>query len=256
MTTRRINWTDRRRLERKHLQVTLRRSTEESASFDFTADLSAYELPGDARVCVEAYHQTSWMRFDFGTVGLFRPPADRRLTELDPDALKFRVKVLGTGAGDGRILAEAEGLHPQDPEEVHADKKPLFVPRAADLGDEVWRLVIDEGAEAPYLEVNRNLGDWKAIARSPHFIWLIYPMVLRRVLETALEGDGADGLDADDWKVRWIRFAARLPGMTPPLGEESTEDDRHQWVEAAVAAFCRRQRFRELYEKVLTGSED
>jgi hypothetical protein len=256
MTTRRINWTDRRRLERKHLQVILRRNGEEPASFDFAADLTEYELPADARVCVEAYHQTTWMRFDFGTVGLLRPPADRRLTELDPDTLKFRVKVLGIGVADGRILAEAEGLHPQDPEEVHADRKPLLVPRAAELGDEVWRLVIDEGAEAPYIEVNKDLGDWQAIARSPHFMWLIYPMVLRRVLEVALDGDGGDELDPDDWKVRWVRFAARMPGMTLPPGEEASDDERHQWVESAVAAFCRRNRFREQFEKVLTGSED
>jgi hypothetical protein len=38
-------------------------------------------LPTDAKVFVEAYRQTNWMRFDFGTIGAVQAPGDLLLPD-------------------------------------------------------------------------------------------------------------------------------------------------------------------------------
>ena len=44
------------------------RDSDGMLSFDAKLDLTGYDLPDDARVFVEAYRQTSFMRFPHGTV--------------------------------------------------------------------------------------------------------------------------------------------------------------------------------------------
>jgi hypothetical protein len=197
------------------------------------------------------------MRFHFGSVSLLSQPQSTWLEEFDPpEGVLFRVKVLGTGPLEGRILAEADQLHPVDPEEQTSGREPLLVPRGEDLGGEVWRLSIDDGAQAPELLVNRQLGDWRGVARSPHFLWFVYPDVLRQILRVVLEGDTPDPEDTEGWRGRWLRFARSLPGTPAPPEESAGAGDRSEWIESAVQAFCRAQRFHERFQTIVVGSQD
>src|ERR1700728_3479645 len=94
--SRRLNYTSRHKINREHAQIV----THDGAAggpptFDATLTLAGYSLPGPARVFVEAYRQTAWQRFDFGTIGICTPPENRLLTEFGVmDGVQFRVKVV------------------------------------------------------------------------------------------------------------------------------------------------------------------
>jgi len=77
-------------------------------------------------VFVEAYRQTSWMRFDFRTVGAVTAPKDCSLTEFDsPEDILFRVKV--TQANDTHVLlAEADRIPLTRPEPSDDKRIPLL----------------------------------------------------------------------------------------------------------------------------------
>src|SRR6266513_561184 len=108
MTVRTLNYTHRKRLRHEHLRFTIFTTRLAEHAFNVDLDIAAYELPQDARVYVEAYRQTHWMRFDFGTVGRLVAPNDRVLGIFDNvDGVLFRVRV--TSAGDSRGLLVAEG---------------------------------------------------------------------------------------------------------------------------------------------------
>ena len=83
MAVRRLNYTGRKRIRQTDVRFVIHEDGSGSATFD--GDLSGLgncDLPADARVYVETYRQTSWMRFDFGTIEAISPPEDRRLCSL------------------------------------------------------------------------------------------------------------------------------------------------------------------------------
>jgi hypothetical protein len=184
------------------------------------------------------------MRFDFGRVGTITPPASRRLTEFDtPDGVLFRVKVTAaSGPRPGVILAEADKIPVRDPQTRDENRTPLLPVRPADLGQEVYRL---DMTDRPLLLINRAVGDWRAAARAPAFISLVYPAALRQILNRILVVDNhRETTDDTDWRCRWLRFAVGLPGPGA-LPDEGDREACIEWIEDATAAFARQQRLLE-----------
>lgn len=249
---RRFNYTNRIRIRRRDVRITLR---ETDGRFYFDADLSAlssYGLPPKSLVFVEAYRQTSWMRFDFGCIGALQQPPNRNLTEFDsPEGILFRVKV--TPAGDiHTLLAEADRIPLVRPEEKETAKQPLLPVKPQKLGDEVFRLDFSE--DHPLLLINSDLGDYRAIGMHPAFAALVYPSVLREVLVRVLVVDKHDDdASPDDWRSQWIRFAMLLPGLGD-LPEPDDVDSRYDWIEKAVAAFAKKIQARLKFEEFWKGS--
>ena len=175
--SRRLNYTQRRRIRRKHAAITLREAPDGDApSFDATLELRTYTLPGTARVFMEAYRRSAHQRFDFGTVGRLEAPQDRTLTEFGSgDGVLFRIKVVelsqdGTSSGEGlaRILAQADKI----PADHAGRRRSLLALEPWESRDEVWRLEIDEDTP-PLLKVSRHLApDRFAFVRSPEFVTL------------------------------------------------------------------------------------
>ena len=210
-----------------------------SLGFDAHLDLEGYELAPDAQVFVEAYRQTTWMRFAFGTVGALRAPepSDRRLTEFDSaEGVLFRVKV--TQATDEHILLAAADRIPLQEKGNDSDKESLLPVVPMDLGEELWRLDFDP---EPRLLISKSAtADWNQLALSPLFQGLVYPEALRSVLTTVLKNDHRDTEDDGDWQSKWLRFAMLLPGMPVELPKEDDEDGVEMWVEDAVRAFSKK----------------
>ena len=90
--------------------------------FEAVFELDGCELPAEALVFVEAYRQTTWMRWAWGTVGALQPPANRALAEFDsPDDVLFRVRVTSPGTPEephGLLPAEADRVRLRSPEEL------------------------------------------------------------------------------------------------------------------------------------------
>lgn len=236
---RRLNYTGRIKIHRTDVSLATR---EEAGTLCFDANLRLrdYELPAEALVFVEAYRQTTWMRFPFGTVANLQPPPPekRLLTEFDSaDEIRFRVKV--TQAHDEHILLAAADRIPLAKPEDDSDSESLLEVRSAELGDELWCVDLDD---EPRLLVNKSAApDWRQLARSPVFFALVYPAVLRQVLTNVLTSGHRDTDDETDWRSKWLRFASLLPGMDPqPPEKQEGMEAALRWAEDAVAAFARK----------------
>lgn len=245
---RKLNYTKRQRLRREHTTITIRQPRDtDPPIITASIDLASYSLPLEAIVLVEAYRHTAWQRFDFGTVGALRPPEDLVLRDFgSADGVQFRVKIvepLSKQTTAARILAQADGIKPSQDGPRHS-----LLPLDPDpsLRDEVWRLEIDEN-DGPLVKVSTHLvRDRHALARSPAFITLALPEILRRTLTWAL----AEGLPGDeDWDTprgRWIRFGCGLLSQTEPPQSLDDHDDtaqaREHWIDDAVTRFCRANR--------------
>jgi hypothetical protein len=255
MSIRTLNYTNRRRIIREDARITIR---EEKGAFVFDAGLSLadYGLPGVARIFIEAYRQTQYMRFDFGQVGAMRIPEDRFLSDFDSvEGVLFRVKVVTSADPRGLLLAEADQIRPRKLTDEDENRIPLLpVTRSDNMGDEIWRLEFDD--QQTLLKVNAELGDWQALARAPVFIALVYPAVFRAVLWRILgQENHRDTEDTDDWRSRWLRFAVGLPGVgDPPVQDDEAKLD--DWIDGAASAFARRHNIRAAYERYWTGAQE
>ena len=237
-----FNYTGRQKIGRKDVSITLRHG-KDVWEFDANLRLADYHFARNAEVWLEAHRQYLWMQWAWGTVSALRVPADRRLTEFDvPDGVLFRVRVVQPpGVEHHKLLGEADGIPFVKAGETDDRRQHLLVPVPEELDQQLWRL--DFESDPPRLLVNKDAKpSYSDVVRSPHFMALVYPEILRRMLSRALN-ENDEGWTEDDeeagWPSDWVRFAKNLggSGSVPPLGQRA---DREDWIEGAVTAFCRR----------------
>ncbi len=255
-----INYTGRKTIYQEDARVTIQARPGGGYTFDASLDFAEYRLPAEAQVYVEAYRQTTWMRFPWGTVGELKPSVGRVLSEFEsPEEILFRVKVV-CDAPHGQLIAEADRIRPRDPGDDDADRLPLLPVKPEDLGEEAWKVEIE--APTTRLLINSSFGDVHAVALSPEFRSLVYPAALRTILQQALCVRGTDGDlpsagEPDEWQSKWIRFCQHLPGIgagTDPFDLDDV-DERQRWIDEAVRAFCRRQRLKEFFPALCSGGQ-
>ena len=144
-----------------------------------------------------------------------RPSPNRRLTEFEvPDGVLFRVRVVQPpGQEHHKLLGEADGIPFVKVGEASAQRRPLLEPVPDALDQLMWK--IDMESDPPKLLVNKDAQPtWKEMARSPYFIALVYPEVMRRLLTTVLiEKEWSEDEDESGWESDWIRFARNLGGL-------------------------------------------
>jgi hypothetical protein len=254
---RRLNFTGRKKIPRACLQVKLEEAKGGALTFDMRLELDSLDLPQGAKIYVEAYRGHTYMRFPWGTTSSLTAPSDRALSEFSGGLLPlFRIKVVGTGKVAGRILAAVDRIAPLHPKEEESRRIPLLPVEYRDLGQRVWALDLEDG---PVLLLSRDLPQAGDLARSdPSFLALAHPEILRRVLTEILLEQEHDDTDSDDgdWRCQWLRFAISLPGMgrTPPAGRsEAASQDKRDWIETAVGAFCQAHEARSRFEQALKG---
>lgn len=250
---RRFNYTGRRRIPRDCVAVALRDGGNGLRHVDARFELDDLRLPPEARLFLEAYHRRSFMRFQYGTVASPVPPPDVRLTEIpDPRAVSFRLKVVDIGGAAHRLLAVADRIRPRLGEDKQGARVPLLEVEIDDIGDAVWRLDFPPGGD-PVLVVNGQIDGIREIAqRDGQFQATVFPAVLKDVLLHILvvEGDSEPVPDDADWRSNWLRFVDGFHDEAPPRRGGDVADLRPQldWIDAAVSAFCRRLRAREVFQ--------
>jgi hypothetical protein len=240
---RRINYTGRARIHAEDAAIRISKTEEGITYFTAELHLNKYDFHSDAIVVVEAYRQTTWMRFDFGKIGSIAPPKDCALAEFDvPDDIHFRVKVISPGKNRGQLLGLADKIRPSD-KDKDTDRIPLLPIKPEDLGDEIWRIDI---TDHPRMLINSSLGDVHSFAKSPQFVTLVSPAAFRQVLTRILQDGHRDTGDYEDWQSLWLRFAVNIPGVNKIPAERDT-DTEALWIDDAVNAFCRQQRTMEKF---------
>ena len=258
MSIKRVNSTGRCKIVREDVRFTLRSDSSGSLTFDAALNLADYDFPSDALVFVEAYRQTTFMRFPFGTVAAPRlpPGVTGRLTEFTTgERLLFRVKVTSANDRSGLLLAEADRISACNDEEQPDKRVALLPTEPANLGQLLWKVDIDEGLGTT-LQINKDVGDWEAFARSPLCRSLIFPAAMREVLWHVVAVRKTDHIDDQgDWGSRWLGFAQSLPGVAemPERQDDVDPKDWLPWIDSAVESFARQHRMLEHYQALTVG---
>lgn len=241
----RLNYTSRKRLKLDKLGIRIRPDNGQAATFDAELNLEDLRPEHDAaRVFIEAYRQSTRMRFDFGTVANPTPPAmdARRLIEFeDWKRVLFRIKVTKvTGDDHGRLVAWRNRIRPVGPED--APERDLLYFENADLDGRVWDLRFDDDL-GPVVLIDHRAGDRHDVGGDPKFRASVYPEVLRRTLTQAFILEQENGDDDDHWSRAWLQefLKPQLKLPDPPPLEDSAA--RRQWIDDAVHAFGRRHSF-------------
>jgi hypothetical protein len=254
-----LNFTGRQKIERKDVEISVSDPKyPEPPVISVKLDLNpySYTLPPEGRVFVEAYRQTAWQRFDYGTVANFTGPEDRRLVDFGTsDGVHYRVKIVeasANGEGKARILAQADNLNAN---RENRARSLLCLYPDPELKDEVWKLVLPDGNDWPQIRVSTELvQDRHALGRSPEFLTLAMPEILRRILQAAIQEDRPE--DDDEWNLprgQWLRMALGIVKEKDlPEGIDGSEGDldrRDDWVDRVVTRFCREHRLDRSFRK-------
>lgn len=248
-----FNYTGRKRIPRTAVSIRVY-SDGGIRYFDADLNLADSKLPAEAQVFVDAYYERASMRFDFGTVGGLKPAVRRSLDEIDfGKRILFRVKVVDSTTGRGKLIAVADGIVPVDADDAPGAHDSLLpVDPRADMGQELWRVEFD--SSGPVLQVNQSVEDVMGLFRNNRVVSsLVYPEVLRVVLARILE-DGEESEDvAEPWQQRWFRFGTLLTGAPQPVldAESRTEDEAQRWIESVVAAFAVKLRARDAFAEAV-----
>lgn len=227
--SRRFNFTGRKKLMRTCIRIRMHEATANQVQ-SFTADVSIssdLQLTPQARVYVEAYVGTSTMRFDFGTVAAISHPPDCLLNDIDAGTpVLFRVKVVDETEYVGRLLASAHGIRPEGDDDG-SNRKALLPLRVCDLGEVVWRLIVEPDA-GPMLAVNSRIpGIKERLPTDTVLTAAIYPEVVRQMVGLVWGPDSSIEED-EDWLADWKTW------LSEQLGREVTSDEifDHDTLEA------------------------
>ena len=231
---RKLNFTERVNVPRSSVRVTLRRDDAGVLVFDPQLSFDGVGVVPTARVFIEAYYRTSFMRFDCGSVAAFAPPDDRRLREIDgTSVVRFRVKVVD----EHRIVAVADDIVVSEEKRETSGRMPLLPVNFSDaLGQQAWRIAFE--ANGPVLELNNRIENIKDVARhDAAFFALVYPAAVRQILTQILLVDGQNAHEqGDEWWNYWLLWAGRFAAPLP-----RDVDEAPFWIDDVVSAFCDEQ---------------
>jgi hypothetical protein len=179
------------------------------------------------------------MRFHCGTVGLLAVPSNMELSEIDRGgAVRFRLLVIDTGQS-GRIIAAADGIRPARDRDS-PDRQSLLPLRETDLGDELWKVVVDYHA-GPTLLINSTISGLASRLREQALLQgLVFPHALRIILGEL--GSGQADEDDDIWRKDWRTFLDALDIPVEP-DDADDSDSVDEWIDLAVEAFCAQKNF-------------
>lgn len=238
---RRINSTGRQRITRDCVEIRLLEPMpDEPLKAKVSLNLDNLNFPGNSQVALEAYHRSSGMRFDFGTVDALAIPPVLVLSEVDRSgSVLFRLKVIDNDNEPGKLLGSAERIQPKS-EEDQDGRRSIFPILFRDLGADVWKVEVEYG-DRPKLLINKRMQgfDYK-LQENPMLQGVILPAALRFVMaelvKNAETGDGNDD-DEESWKADWLNYSSDELGMTEDpriMGE----NERIEWIDDAVQSFC------------------
>lgn len=243
MPIRRLNYTKRRKLSRDQVQITLSPSDEDqprtfSAEFKLPSD-----LPGSARIFVEAYRTSpaARMRFPFGTVDAPRQPAPDacRLTDFSHDLPPlFRIKITDVDERRGRLVADMQRIQPIVPDDKPDRRRGILYTAWRGNDGLVWELEFDDTL-GPILYIEEQADPFHELPSKIDFKALVYPELMRQALREALR-DGHDLDDPEGWQAKWISFPRIAFGFTESL---PADDEREEWIDAAVRWCARKTGF-------------
>lgn len=253
---RRINSTGRQRITRDCVEIRLLEPMPgEPLKAKVSLNLDKLNFPGNSQVALEAYHRSSGMRFDFGTIDALAIPPVLVLSEVDRGgSVLFRLKVIDNDNEPGKLLGSAERIQPKG-EEDQDGRRSIFPILFRDLGSDVWKVEVEYG-DRPKLLINKRMQgfDYK-LQENPMLQGVILPAALRflmaELVKNAETGDDDD--EEESWKEDWLSYSRDELDMTEDP-RELDEVKRMAWIDDAVQSFCKKCGFIKKIRSMSGGS--
>lgn len=255
---RKFNYTGRRKLKRQRVNISV---VDERPYRSFTAslDLKGLGLSDDAKVYIEPYYKSSFMRFPFGTVAIPQTPENTILTDIPSTSIiRFRVKVVDEATKLGRIIRIADRINPKNFEESGDRMSILHIDWDKDLDQQIFRVTFPDN-DYPRLEINKRIENAKELVKSdPVFRSLVFPVAVRQVAERiAITWETFDEED-DSWQSIWLKFIREVLHVNVEVefdDDNNNDDEIYYWVEEIVSAFCRKNKFRTKFEQAINKNK-
>jgi hypothetical protein len=243
---RKFNYTNRKKIGNEAITIILNDNKREK-NFEPQFYFQNYNFPDHAKVYVEAYYKTNYMRFAFGSVSFISPPPNTTLTDfVNTDLIYFRVKIVDETTINGRLLALASGLEPKNLEGEQKNRISILkVNYDADLGQRLYHLELDEIEDLPILEINKKLDNGSVLVTSDVFISTIYTSVIHE-LATEIINDNAYYQEDDEcWEGYWLKYFKQILGVRS-VRPKNTDDDelKKEWIEEVINSFCNKYKVR------------
>ncbi|MDP3152302.1 MAG: hypothetical protein Q8N23_06500 [Archangium sp.] len=243
---RRFNYTGRRKIPERCVEVTLIAAADGALSFSLVLDLKEVlpPLPEGCALIVEAYDGSLFERFDFGAATTRMEVKGTLKSFVAPQNPLFRLKLVEASDPRGQIAAHARSIRAAAPGQEGRARSLLHV-TCRRLDGEVFRVEFpSDGHDYPTLVINdvivsnEDVGA-RSLAKHPAFVSLVMPQALREVLTRLLLIDHqAPPPEDDTWRGKWARFAETLVGS--PLPDENNEEEILNFISKAAAAFAHR----------------
>lgn len=249
---RKFNYTNRKKINRESVGIILNHDKKEKY-FEAQLNLSNGNFPDHAKVYIEAYYKTSYMRFNYGSISNICAPPSTKLNDfVNTDLIYFRIKIVDETKITGRILGLVSGIEPKNLESDQKNRMAILkVNYDADLGQRLYNLEFDEIEDFPILEINRKLENGSELVKSDIFLSTIYPSVIKDVATEIVNDQDSWQEDDDCWQGYWIKFfkmTLEINSLRPNYNEE--EETKREWVDEVVNAFCYKYKVRSHFSSI------
>lgn len=236
-----FNYTDRKRLVNQSYNIRLDEQSGGSVivTLSFAKELIFSEgIPENCFIWLEAYIGTKIMRFPVGNleettefVGMLSA-----FTPQEIPAVLFRIKLLDKDSQSSRIVAWKDKISPIS-YDAQGNRKSLLPVRFDDLGNLIWDIDFVTNESQPVLVVNNCLSK-EIVSRDVSFAALVFPRVLKEVLQHLLEDeDNPEEVEND-----WIKFAKNYVEIYSLSDEDSNAEKkikRDGWIEEVIQSFAK-----------------
>ena len=237
---RRINSTGRKRIGRQCVEISMLESFPgEPLKAKVRLSIDREGFPGDASIVLEAYHRSSGMRFDCGTIGSPSVPNIFVMDEVDRSgSVLFRLKVIDNNTEPGKLLGSAERLRPKSEDNSYG-RRSLFPIIYRDLRYDVWKVEIEQG-DGPKLVVNTRIpGFSHKLLESPMMQGLLLPGALRFVLQELVTlSETGESEDEPGWKDDWLEYCHTELDAEDDPREFKDDSAKKDWIDEVVTRFC------------------
>lgn len=243
---RKFNYTNRGKISSDSITIILNDDKREK-NFEVKLNLQGYNLPDHAKIYIEAYYKTNYMRFDFGNISKISPPSTTVLFDFtNTNLIYFRVKVVDETSINGRLLALASGLEPKNLDDEQKNRMSILkVNYDADLGQRLYHLELDEIENLPILEINRKLENSSVLVTSDVFISTIYTSVIQELAVEIINDDVNYNEDDECWQGYWVKYFKNILGVSSIHPTKNDDDElKKEWIEEIVSSFCNKYRVR------------
>lgn len=249
----RVNSTGRKRISKDQVEIEVFDGS--PRTFDALIRLDDFDSAKDAAVYLEATCAGSSLisRFPWGTVSQLSPPPERKLQGLEGENVFFSLKIIDRTERFGRILGYAENIRPlRGGKKTATGRRGILPVELSDgLGDELWKLDFRRTGDV-FLLVNDRIPQLGDLVRTdPSVFALIYPTIIRQILEKAIDDRPETDEPDESWQTLWLRFGKQLHPEQAASPENGDDEESEEWIDEVVLAFCRQHALQEKFQRVL-----